>query len=31
MKLSRLSSEYEAGLQKFLDFAIEKFEDHGLI
>ena len=31
MKLSRLSPEYEIGLQKFLDFAIEKFEDYGLI
>ena len=31
MKLSRISSEYETGLQKFFDFAIEKFENHGLI
>ena len=31
MKLSRLSSEYEAGFQKFFDFAIKKFGDHGLI
>ena len=31
MKLSRLLPEYEAGLQKFLDFVIEKFGDHGLI
>ena len=31
MKLSRLSSKYEAGLQKFFDFAIKKFRDHGFI
>src|SRR5215469_4069439 len=31
MKLSRLSSEYDAGLQKFLDFAIEKVGDLGRI
>ena len=31
MKLSRLLSEYETGLQKFFDFTIEKFGDHRLI
>ena len=31
MKLSRLSPEYEVGLQKFFDFTIEKFGDHELI
>lgn len=31
MKFSRLSPEYEAGLQQFLDYAIDKFGDHGLI
>ena len=31
MKLSRLSAEYEVGLSKFLDFALEKSGDHGLI
>ena len=31
MKLSRISSEYKARLQKIFNFAIEKFGDHELI
>ena len=31
LKLSRLSLEYEARLQKFLDFIIEKFGDYEFI